>query len=123
MLKSILVIDDVKEVLDLFHLHLTELGYKNIVLAENGEQALTSIDQHDFDLVFLDIELPDMNGKAILVKIQQVKPDLAVVMCSAHNTVDNVRLTWEKGAKGFLAKPIVLSKLKSLLLRIGMLEC
>lgn len=122
MLKNIMVVDDVAEILQLFKLQLTELGYQNVTLVENGNKALEELSQNEFDLVFLDIELPDMDGMSILDNIQMNYPELPVVMCSAHNTVDNVKMSWESGAQGFLAKPIKINKLKSLMARIGLIE-
>ena len=90
--------------------------------ASNIKEGLELIRKSNPDLVFLDIELPDMDGKSILDNIQINYPELPVVMCSSHNTVENVKLTWDMGAKGFLAKPISPHKLKNLLNRLGILE-
>jgi len=122
MSKKILVVDDAEEILQLFKQLLNQLGYQDITLVLNGKNALAQLNQSNFDLVFLDIELPDMDGKSILDNIQINYPELPVVMCSSHNTVENVKLTWDMGAKGFLAKPISPHKLKNLLNRLGILE-
>jgi CheY-like chemotaxis protein len=119
MLKKILVVDDVVEILQLFKVQLAELGYQDVFLVDNGNEALEILRQHDFDLVFLDIELPGMDGMSILDNIQLDHPNLPVVMCSAHNSVDNVKMSWESGAKGFLVKPVDSIKLKNLLNKIS----
>ena len=122
MNKKILVVDDADEILQLFKQLLNQLGYQDITLVLDGKNALTQLNQTRFDLVFLDIELPDMDGTSILDNIQINNPELPVVMCSSHNTVENVKLTWDMGAKGFLAKPISPHKLKNLLMRLGLLD-
>ena len=119
---KILIVDDAKEILQLFEQLLNQLGYRDITLVLNGKNALQQLSENEFNLVFLDIELPDMDGTSILDNIQMNHPDLPVVMCSAHNTVENVKQTWDMGAKGFLAKPISPHKLKNLLLRLGVLD-
>ena len=106
MSSKILVVDDAADILNLFQHMLNRLGLNDITLAANGETALALLAEQKFDLLILDIELPDINGTAILDTVQVKYPQLPVVMCSAHNTVDNVRSTWDMGAKGFLAKPI-----------------
>jgi len=122
MSTKILVVDDAKEVLRLFNQLLSQLGYRDVTLVPTGELALQKLDQQSFDLVFLDIELPDISGTSILDNIQMTAANTPVVMCSAHNSVENVKLTWDMGAKGFLAKPISPQKLKNLLIRLGLLE-
>lgn len=120
MHKKVLVVDDVDEILQLFKQLLKQLGYQDITLVNTGKDALTQIQTNKFDLAFLDIELPDICGTAILDEIQRGTNETVVVMCSAHNSVENVKLTWDKGAKGFLTKPISPHKLKNLLLRLGL---
>ncbi len=122
MSKKVLVVDDAQDILNLFEQLLNQLGYQDITLVSNGTTAMEALKKHKFDLVFLDIELPDMDGKQVLDQIQVSYPSIPVVMCSAHNTVENVKLTWDMGAKGFLAKPISPHKLKNLLKRLGMIE-
>ena len=122
MSKKVLVVDDAEEILKLFEQLLNQLGYQDITLVPDGTKAMEALNSQTFDLVFLDIELPDMDGKVVLDSIQVNNPEIPVVMCSAHNTVENVKLTWDMGAKGFLAKPISPHKLKNLLKRLGMIE-
>lgn len=119
MNKRLLVIDDAEDILQLFQTLLTELGFRDIDLVSTGRDAITALRSNPYDLVILDIELPDINGKQILDTINVEGFDAPVVMCSAHNSVDNVQITWEMGAKGFLSKPVDPNKLKNLLERIG----
>lgn len=120
MQKKVLVVDDVAEILQVFQHLLTQLGYQDITLVSTGKDALEQIQKQHFDLAFLDIELPDMSGTDILGYLQEHALHTDVVMCSAHNSVENVKLTWDKGAKGFLTKPVSPHKLKNLLRRLSM---
>lgn len=120
MQKKVLVVDDVADILHLFKHLLNQLGYQDITLVSTGKEALELIQKHHYDLTFLDIELPDMCGIAILDEIQAKDSNTIVVMCSSHNSVENVKLTWDKGAKGFLTKPISPHKLKNLLNRLNL---
>ncbi len=119
MNRPILIIEDVEETrLYLQHL-LEQIGFTHIELAEDGAQASKLLDENEFSLLLLDIELPDIDGKTLLDEYKIKYPDMAVIMCSSHNTVENVKYTWDMGANGFLAKPVDLNKIKNLLLRLN----
>lgn len=122
MNKRLLVIDDAEEILRLFKTLLADFGLYDVTTANNGKDAVNELLTNRYDLVILDIELPDINGKQILDTINVEKLDVPVVMCSAHNSVDNVQATWEMGAKGFLSKPVDRHKLQNLLERIGIIS-
>jgi DNA-binding NtrC family response regulator len=77
------------------------------------------LDEQEYGLLLLDIELPDVDGKTLLDEYKVKYPDMPVIMCSSHNTVENVKYTWDMGANGFIAKPVDLSKIKNLLARLG----
>lgn len=119
MKSPILIIEDVEETrLYLKHL-LEQLSFKNIDMASNGEEASRLLDEQEYGLLLLDIELPDVDGKTLLDEYKVKYPDMPVIMCSSHNTVENVKYTWDMGANGFIAKPVDLSKIKNLLARLG----
>lgn len=119
MNRPILIIEDVEET-RLYLKHLMEqLSFDNIQLAANGEQASSLLDKQEYELLLLDIELPDIDGKALLDEYKVKYPNMPVIMCSSHNTVENVKYTWDMGANGFLTKPIELHKIKNLLARLG----
>ncbi|MUH71069.1 response regulator [Psychrosphaera haliotis] len=121
MSKNILVIDDADDILALFKELLSDLGLSSVTCISTGGAAIDLLKAQPFDLVILDIELPDINGKKVLDRINVENINVPVVMCSSYNSVDNVQLTWEMGAKGFLSKPIDQVKLQNLLQRIGIL--
>lgn len=117
--RPILIIEDVEETrLYLKHL-LEQIGFTQVEMAEDGAQASELLDKNEFSLMLLDIELPDIDGKMLLDQYKIKYPDMAVIMCSSHNTVENVKYTWDMGANGFLAKPVDLNKIKNLLLRLN----
>lgn len=117
--RPILIIEDVEETrLYLKHL-LEQIGFTQVEMAEDGAQASELLDKNEFSLMLLDIELPDIDGKTLLDQYKIKYPDMAVIMCSSHNTVENVKYTWDMGANGFLAKPVDLNKIKNLLLRLN----
>lgn len=63
------------------------------------------------DIVFLDINLPDVNGHDLLQKILTIDPDAYVIMISGNSDRDNVTRAITKGARGFIAKPFARERL------------
>lgn len=74
-------------------------------------QAFSTIRTLRPDLVFLDIGLPDTNGKTLLEWITQNTPDTRVVMFSSSNNLENITKTLNNGASGFIAKPFMKEQL------------
>ncbi|WP_026317612.1 response regulator [Algicola sagamiensis] len=109
----VLIIDDVDYTRQLLRnsiLHMNAEGcftctQFRILQASVGSEALDTIRNREVDLIFLDIELPDMNGIDILREMKTEKPELHIVMLSGECTSDNVRDSIAAGASGFIAKP------------------
>lgn len=85
LVKSILIVDDAVEVQSHLGQLLQVMGFQRIECASSGDQAYALLAQNDYDILFLDIELPDFNGKEMLDRISLDYPDTKVIMCSGHN--------------------------------------
>lgn len=72
--------------------------------AETGFQAITIARQQDFDVMLLDISLPDRNGIEVLKQIKKDRPQLAVLMLSMHNEHEFAVRALKAGAAGYLNK-------------------
>ena len=72
--------------------------------AETGFQAVKIARQQDFDVMLLDISLPDRNGIEILKQVKKDKPNLAVLMLSMHNEHEFAIRALKAGASGYLNK-------------------
>lgn len=112
---SVLIVDDVGTVRNFLHQTLMHLGINIIDEASTASQCLQLCQERNFSIVFLDIELPDGNGKDIIAKLNEISPQTNVVMVSAHSTVENVRDAIDKGAKGFVVKPFSPKKIAAIL--------
>ncbi|MBW4656035.1 MAG: response regulator [Kaiparowitsia implicata GSE-PSE-MK54-09C] len=102
----LLVVDDNEMNRDLLTRRLQRQGH-DIVVAEHGKDALEKMRQHTFDLVLLDIMMPELNGYQVLEYIKQ-DPDLRhipVIMISALDDIDSVVRCIELGAEDYLFKP------------------
>jgi len=114
---SILIIDDAYTVREYLRQTLLHLGISNVQEASNGKRGLSVFAEQQPDLVFLDIELPDINGQQLLQQIKTQADKTHVVMVTAHNSVDNVRNSIASGASGFIAKPFSPQKIKNIVER------
>ncbi|WP_105167731.1 response regulator [Pseudoalteromonas sp. T1lg23B] len=112
---SILIVDDVGTVRSFLHQTLMHLGIEHVREASTVRQCINACEEQHFDIVFLDIELPDGDGKEIIAQLNDINPDLNVVMVSAHSTVENVKDAIELGAKGFVVKPFSPKKIAAML--------
>ena len=112
--KSVLMIAD-----DDFYVRtLVRKGFENqfdIIEAENGDEALVQYKTYIPDLLFLDIHMPGKTGIEVLKDIYDFDSEAYIVMLSADTLSDQIRSTYRKGVKGFVAKPFVKSKLASFL--------
>jgi two-component system, NarL family, invasion response regulator UvrY len=72
--------------------------------AENGNQIFELIKEKDFDILILDISLPDINGIEVLNKLKKNHPDLSVLVLSAHSEDQYALRTIQAGAMGYLNK-------------------
>ncbi len=115
---SILIVDDVSTVRNFLHQTLVHFGIEHIDEASNAQSCLSKAAENNYQLIFLDIELPDGDGKELIAEIQKVAPDTNVVMVSAHSTVENVKDAIDKGAKGFVVKPFSPKKIAAILKKL-----
>ncbi len=79
--------------------------------AADGLDALDKIKNNKFDVVLLDIKMPEMDGMEVLEKIQVISPELPVVMISGHGTIETAVEAVKIGAYDFISKPPDLNRL------------
>jgi DNA-binding NtrC family response regulator len=101
---SILVVDDESEIREGLELLLNMEGYAAST-AETGESGLAMIDERPFDLVLLDVSLPDRNGLDVLREIRRRDPNLSVVLITAYGSIDMARAAFKSGAQDYITKP------------------
>jgi DNA-binding NtrC family response regulator len=101
---SVLIIDDEAAIRESLETLLEMEGYA-VESAESGELGLLRIGEHSFDLVLLDLALPDRNGMELLSEIHSQDPQLSVIMITAYGTVENAVKAMQVGAANFIQKP------------------
>ncbi len=101
---TILIVDDEEELRENLR-DLLEFSGFHVVAAQSGEEALQSVQQHSFDAVMLDIQLPGIDGLETLKRIKEIRPDLPVAMVSASSVRGVLALAEEYGATLTILKP------------------
>ncbi len=107
---TILVVDYERSTRELIRLYLNTLGY-HVLVAENGAEALETMMTHSFDLVFLDIMLPNLDGLATCTAIREYS-EIPIVMLTALKHLDYAAQALQLGADGYITKPFALNTLK-----------
>lgn len=110
----LLVVDDDKLICWALEKEFAGSGHSTTVV-ENGAEALAEMRRHPYDVVFLDIHLPDMNGIEILQEIRRISPAACIVIMSGDASVSNRQRAFNGGAVQFLEKPFDLSEIHGLM--------
>ena len=113
----LLVVDDIEANRDMLSRRLERQGYA-VATAENGRRALEMLRAETFDLVLLDVMMPEMDGYEVLhrLKADEALRNIPVIMISALSEVDSAVRCIEMGAEDYLLKPFNQTILKA---RIG----
>ncbi|MBU2114453.1 MAG: response regulator [Gammaproteobacteria bacterium] len=109
-----LVVDDVAAVRSYISQILQSLGISSVFEAADGNSARRLFSQYRPDVVFLDIQLPDINGQQLLKSFRLEHEPAVVFMVSAFSSVDNLKMAVENGASAFVVKPFSASRITSL---------
>ncbi|WP_020475174.1 protein kinase domain-containing protein [Zavarzinella formosa] len=109
---KVLIIDDESPVRELCK-QLLETEGSMVETAANGAQGLAAATREEFDLVLLDVAMPDMNGVEVLARLRQQhkKTNLKVIMFSGHTTPEEMSDMLSRGADDFLTKPFSVAQL------------
>jgi DNA-binding NtrC family response regulator len=100
----LLVIDDEPGIRDSLEMLLSSEGY-SVELAENAAAGMQRLERRPFDVVLLDMMLPDRSGLEVLREIRAASPTLAVLMITAYGSVENAVEAMRLGATNYITKP------------------
>src|SRR6185437_6071592 len=101
---SILVVDDEAEIREGLEALLTSESFE-VTLAETGEAGLKKLESRPFDLMLLDVSLPDRNGIEMLREIRSRDPHLSIILITAYGSIDMARQAFKGGAQDYITKP------------------
>ena len=115
--RNILVIDDQEPHRDLMRAVLTASGYA-VETAASGEEALERIERNGFSLVLTDQLMRGMSGIDLMRRVRAQKPELPVVIVTAHGTVDTAVNAMKAGATDYIQKPFTPEELLIVVRRV-----
>ncbi|EFK12343.1 response regulator receiver domain protein [delta proteobacterium NaphS2] len=101
---DIIVIDNEGVICDACDLVLTERGHC-VDYAKTGKAGLLSVERVQYDLVLLDIKLPDMDGMEILKIAKDRRPEMPVIIMTGYSTLSSAVQATKLGAAVYLSKP------------------
>ncbi|MBI3893800.1 MAG: sigma-54-dependent Fis family transcriptional regulator [Candidatus Wallbacteria bacterium] len=113
---SILIVDDEFSVRDSLVQWFRKDGHK-VEAAENAVEALNRLQERRFDVVFLDIKMPGMDGMEVQERIHQIDPGISVIMITAFASVETAVRAMKQGAFDYVTKPIDPDELSHLVRR------
>ena len=111
-MKNVLIVDDDRILRRLIKNKLDKLADTfTSILAENGREAVDLLKAHPVSLVVTDLQMPEMDGFALLAHLSAHYPDIPVVILTAYSTPDAKKKVLAGGAIGYLEKPFVIEDL------------
>ncbi|MEW6374954.1 MAG: sigma-54 dependent transcriptional regulator [Thermodesulfobacteriota bacterium] len=109
---KILIVDDEKLLRWSLQEDFRKESY-HVDVAEDGTEALAKVKEGQYDLILLDIKLPDVNGIEVLQKIKQIDPKLIVMMMTAYGEIETAVEAMRTGAYDYINKPFNLSEIRT----------
>lgn len=119
-MKNILLVEDDPEIASLLTLHFSSKDY-NLVTAIDGASAKKEMTGNDFNLIILDITLPDINGLELCKFFRRSNADIPILMLTSHGEESDKVLALDLGADDYVTKPFgileLMARTKALLRR------
>ncbi len=110
-MKKVLIVDDEELIRETLQRILKKEGYY-IDVAVNGSEAIQKFNDNNFDLVLLDINLPDIDGLEVLKSLKEITSDILVIMITGYASVENAVKAMKYGAYDYVEKPLKKSTIK-----------
>lgn len=107
---KILIVDDERSIRNTLK-DILEVESYQVDVVESGIEAFELIKENNYDVVFSDIKMPQMDGVELLQKIKVNNPETPIIMISGHGTIETAVDCIKKGAYDFIEKPIDLNRL------------
>lgn len=102
---NLLIVDDEEDIRNMLSRHFRFKGY-NVVLAENGAQALDIMKQERMEVLITDLEMPEMNGIELLKTVKEKYPTTQKIVITGSVTMNNLLLAIKYGASRCVFKPL-----------------
>jgi two-component system response regulator PilR (NtrC family) len=107
----LLVVDDEQSMRELLEIVLRREGY-DVITADNGREALSTLERQPVDLLISDIKMPDMSGVDVLRAARSIDPDMLAIMITAFASTETAVEALRLGADDYISKPFKVDELK-----------
>lgn len=119
MLK-VAICDDIKEYIKKMEIYIEQYGEENLVNIKIfsyviGDHLIQSYTKKKYDIIFLDISMPKMDGFELAEKIRKIDRDITIIFCTSFNSILNAQKAYDVEAKDFLKKPVTYKKIATIL--------
>jgi two-component system, chemotaxis family, chemotaxis protein CheY len=114
----VMVVDDSSVTIKKLSQILEQIGHQVICSCKTGAEALAYYQQHQPDMVTMDITMPDMDGITATQRIIELFPNALIIMVTSHGQEQMVIESIEVGAKGYVLKPIKVDKLQEMIAQV-----
>ena len=115
--QPVLIVDDEKNIRLTLSQALESMEL-DIDTAVNGEEALVKLREKRFGLILLDLKMPGMDGMEVLREVRAVRPDIKVIIITAHGTIESAIEAMKLGAIDFIQKPFAPREIRELVARV-----
>jgi len=115
---KVLLVDDDEKIRFLMSKELPRMGF-SVESSSTGEEAIKKFMGESFDIVLLDLKMPDMSGIEVLKKMKRIDSMTEIIMLTAHGSIDTAIEAMKLGAYDYLTKPCKLSEINEILKKAG----
>jgi DNA-binding NtrC family response regulator len=115
---SILFADDEPSLQELMRLELPEMGHR-VTVCPDGQTAITALEEGSYDLLLVDLDMPQKNGIQVIERARQINPSIDAVVLTGKSSLETAIQALRFGATDYLTKPCKLNDLRVLLERIA----
>lgn len=112
--KTILIVDDDKFILNVFSRILQKQGY-TVEVAETGQETLEKMNESQYDLVLIDVNLPDVSGIDLVSKLNSIDPDILKIIITGFPSLEDATRAMDQGVTAYLVKPVKSEELIALI--------
>ena len=107
---SVLLVDDSEMNQQLLGTYLRKMGVE-LTIADNGDSAVSIAQEKEFDLIYMDMQMPIMSGEDAVKKLRELNYTKPIIMLTANATLEDRNLCKQAGSNDFLTKPVARKKL------------
>lgn len=114
--KNILIVDDEAKMRRILEIMLQQMEF-TVYQAEDGQQALTLINEQSIDLIITDLQMPNLDGLGLLKQLRNKHNSVPVIMVTAHGTIETAVAAMQYGASDYILRPFELEAVEAAIQR------